>query len=309
MADARSMLVQSASTGAPLTGAVGTALAWSKAGVVRTPPAVVEKGLGEYQITPSDDDELVGTVILVDFGVGALQRYFAHSVYQPDNSNQFWAVVVTTPDGAKWGGAAPTVAAFKWKDGTDRITQAPATVAVPASSTSLFCWTPSEQDIAADASIRVDGPAGSSQPYWYDDVRTVTQPPIPLELGDGIEAKVFAALASNAALAALIAQRVFPDMLPQETMLPALAVTVISDVPESSLDGAASSALSNARVQVDVYSATRVQARAVAEAVKVAMDLKTAHSGGFDCWPANARNLFDDKTQHYRTSMDFNVWR
>jgi len=309
MADARSMLVQSASTGAPLTGLSGTALAWSKAGVVRTPPAVVELGGGEYQVTPTDADELEGTVVLVDFGATAFPRYFAHEVYQPDRSNQFWAVVVTTPAGALWTGDPPTVGQYRWADGTDRLANAPARVAVPPSSTCLFIWTPSAADLAADATIRVDGPAGSSQPYWDDHVRTVTQPPIPADLGDGLEAKVFTALTSAASVSALVGTRVFPDALPQETEMPALVVNVISDVPRSSLSGPVSSALHNARVQVDAYAPTRKLARQVGEAAKSAMDLNTAKQGGFDCWFASSRNLYDDRTRHYRMSMDFNVWR
>lgn len=309
MADARSMLVQSASTGAPLTGASGTALAWSKTGAVRAPPAVVELGGGEYRITPTDADELEGTVVLVDFGAAAMPRYFAHEIYLPDNSNQFWAVVVTTPAGALWTGSPPTVGAYKWANGTDRLANAPVRVPVPAGSTSVFTWTPSPGDVAADASIRVDGPAGSAQSYWIDDVQTVTQPPLPSELGEGLEAKIFTALTSAAPVAALVAKRVFPDMLPQETQLPALVVTVISDVSESTLDGAQADALASARVQVDAYALTRAQARAVGEAVKNAMDLRTAGVGGFDCWFASSGNLFDDATQHYRIRMDFNVWR
>lgn len=310
MADARSMLVQSASTGAPLEGASGTALAWSKAGVVRAPPPVTELGEGEYQVEPTDADELEGTVVLVDFGALAHPRYFFHAVYLPDNSNQFWGVVVTTPAGALWTGAAPTVGSYRWADETDRLANAPLTVPVPPASTSLFTWTPSSPDIAADATIRVDGPAGSSQPFWNDHVRTVTQPPLPGDLGDDLEKKVFAALASWAPLIALVpSTRTFPDALPQETELPALVVNVISDVPRSSLDGAVSSALHNARVQVDAYATTRVKARQVGEAVKGAMDLNTAKAGGFDGWFASSRNLYDDRTRHYRMSMDFNVWR
>lgn len=309
MSDARSMLVQSASTGAPLTGASGTALAWNKAtGAVRTPPAVVELGGGEYQVTPTDADELIGTVVLVDFGASAMPRYFVNAIHLPDNTNQFWAVVVTTPAGALWSGAAPTVGAYRWAAGTDRLSSAPATVPVPAGSTSLFAWTPSALDITNDATIRVDGPAGSAQPFWNADVRTVTQL-IPVLPTSGIEAAVFSALTGNVPLAALVGTRVFPDQLPQETQVPALVVTVISDVPESSLDGASSAAVSNALVQVDVYAKTREETRAVATAVKDAMDLKTGSTGGFDCWPSSAGNLFDDETQHYRIRMDFNVWR
>lgn len=125
----------------------------------------------------------------------------------------------------------------------------------------------------------------------------------------GLEAAVFAALTGAPALTALVASRVFPDVLPQEVEMPALRVTVISDVPESSLNGAQASALANARVQVDAYAKTREQSREVAEAVKAAMDLKSAKAGGFDCWFASSGNLFDDATQDYRIRMDFNVWR
>ena len=67
-------------------------------------------------------------------------------------------------------------------------------------------------------------------------------------------------------MTALVATRVFPDVAPQDADLPLLVVTVIDDVPASTLNGHVGATLSNARVQVDAYAKTRAEAAAVAAA-------------------------------------------
>lgn len=302
MANLRSINVVSRITGLPLAGLVGTALAWSATGVVRTPPAVVDVGGGEYQVQPTDDDETVGTVVLVDLGVDALPRYTVLEVFKGDNSNQLFAVVVTNPDGTLWTGTAPSISRYQW-GAVDRLAFAPARVSI---TTAVHVWSPSIADIANDASIRVDGPAGSAQPYWDDDVLPVVDlPELPTtSLGDAI----FAALTGYPALAALIGTRAYPNKLPQNEPVPALVYSVISDVPLSSMTTAVTDMLKNARVQVDAYAKTYSEVQRVALAVSAALDLRNP-SPGLSAELLTPRDLFDDETQNFRVSMDFTVWR
>ena len=302
MANLRSINVISRITGLPLAGLVGTALAWSASGVVRTPPAVVDVGGGEYQVQPTDDDETVGTVVLVDLGVDALPRYTVLDVFKGDNSNQFFAVVVTNPDGTLWSGPAPSVSRYQW-GAVDKLASAPARVSI---TSAVHVWSPSIADIANDASIRVDGPAGSAQPYWDGDVLPLVElPALPTSsLGEAI----FSALTGYPALSALIGTRAYPNWLPQEETLPALVYTVISNVPASSMTTTVADMLKNARVQVDAYAKTYKDVQLVAAGVQAALDLSEP-SPALSAELLNARDLFDDETQLHRVTMDFTVWR
>lgn len=161
MADPRSIIVLDA-TGAPLTSGTPSVQAFNRTtGASRTPPIIahVASVPGTWRFTPTDADETVGTVVLVDFGAGNLPRFAAVACFLPDHSNQFWAVPVVNADGTAWSGAAPTFGGY-----TGGIT--PALTAMPGAATALYCAAPSAGDVSTGAEGRIDGPAGSAQPYW-----------------------------------------------------------------------------------------------------------------------------------------------
>lgn len=166
MSDARPFFV-SDSTGAPLTGAAGSmsAIARDVTGAVRTAPAVTELGDGMYQVLPTDADETAGTVVLVDCGAGNEPRRVSLACFLGDRSNQFFALHVEDTAAAVWTGAAPTVGSYRDRTGAART--APALAAVAGAY--LYVAVPSAADVTADTTIRVDGPAGSAQPYLFDD--------------------------------------------------------------------------------------------------------------------------------------------
>lgn len=208
MANARSVTVVD-SSGALAPGLTPVVSAWTKDGTALS-VAWSEKGNGEYQIEPTDADEAVGCLVVMEFGAGYLPVRRTWAVFKADNTNQFWAVDVQDTDGTKWTGAAPTVADYKWSDGTDKLSEAPATVAVPPSSKWLFCWTPSAADITGDASIRVAGPAGSLQPFWTDDVLPITTVPAPAVTGGGLVADMADAIALLASGTYSVTRRAAP---------------------------------------------------------------------------------------------------
>lgn len=161
MADARSVTVKDA-TGAPMTSGAPSVQAFDAvAGTPRVAPPIEHLASvpGVWRVTPTDADEEAGTVVLADFGTGSLPRFVAFAVFEPDNSNQFWAVPITAADGEPWSGAAPT-----WGGYTGPTP--PTLTAIAGAATALYVARPSASDIATGAEGRIDGPSGSAQPDW-----------------------------------------------------------------------------------------------------------------------------------------------
>lgn len=171
MADVRSILVLG-SDGAPLTSGVPTVQAWDRDGAVRTPPPVAHLAGGLWSVAPTDADEAIGTVVLVDFGAGALPRRVSLAVSLANGSNQFFVVHVEDENEALWAGAAPTVGIYVDSAGAARTP--PALVPVPGSSTSLFALSPTAADLDIGVEGRIDGPADSAQPFWSVSSRPAT---------------------------------------------------------------------------------------------------------------------------------------
>lgn len=161
MADPRSVIVVD-SAGAPLTSGTPSVQAFDRTtGAARTAPTIahVAAAPGTWRFTCSDADETTGTVVLVDFGAGNLPRFVSWECCKADQSNQFWSFPIVNASGAAWAGAAPTFGGY-----TGGVT--PTLTAIAGAATALHVAAPSAADIAAGAEGRVDGPAGSAQPYW-----------------------------------------------------------------------------------------------------------------------------------------------
>lgn len=85
-----------------------------------------------------------------------------------------------------------------------------------------------------------------------------------------IEAVITKHLTENAGVAALIAGRVYPKQLPQGPTYPAIVYHRISGPRVHSHDGA--SGLAYPRFQFDCFAKTHVQAKALCDAVRLAID-------------------------------------
>jgi hypothetical protein len=128
-------------------------------------------------------------------------------------------------------------------------------------------------------------------------------------LGETIRAR----LVANAAVTALVGGRIFPNVMPEGSTMPAIVYTIVSDVPENSFDGSASSRLKNATVQIDSYARASKGIGAYAGAhqvddavVEVVANLQEP---GLSATLESARDLFDNETEYHRVSSDFTVWR
>lgn len=113
------------------------------------------------------------------------------------------------------------------------------------------------------------------------------------------ETEINAALSGNAALAAVVAARIYPDFLAQEIALPAVVfqragteyVTTIHD-----------GVVHGARVTLEVWclGTSRLQAEGVADLVE------TALAGSF--LPVDRRPEFDAETLTFSTVVSCTVW-
>jgi hypothetical protein len=115
-------------------------------------------------------------------------------------------------------------------------------------------------------------------------------------------------LRTEAATAALLGSRIYPLVLPQAPMLPALAYTRISQGEQFTSNGP--SGLRRVRIQLDCYAETYDAARALADAVRNALNGWRDLSLGVQVAklaPDSEQDLHEDEVGSYRVTMDFLV--
>lgn len=161
MADARSLTVRD-SANAPVTTGVTLAVYVDTTGAARTPPAITHIGAGKWVFTPSDADEAVGTVALVDCGAGNQPRRASFAVHLPTNANQFWCFHFEDGAAVLWSGAAPS--SLQYVDPAGGARTPPSLVAVAGAY--LYALTPTAGDVTAGIEGRLDAPDSAFPPYW-----------------------------------------------------------------------------------------------------------------------------------------------
>ena len=117
---------------------------------------------------------------------------------------------------------------------------------------------------------------------------------------------IYSVLSGDAAVAALVAARIYPNRAPQTSTLPRLVYQVIGRNPNYAVDGA--SLLTDSRVQVTAQSRAYDQARALIAAV-VAAIAAGGSSNGYDQVPIDTgRDLFDDPLELHCVAAEFSIW-
>jgi hypothetical protein len=116
-------------------------------------------------------------------------------------------------------------------------------------------------------------------------------------------------LTSDAGVAALVADRVFTEVLPQAGDVPAVVFTEVAGDDDVALDGP--TGLASRRVQVDSWARTRAEATELGLAVKAVLAGHAGAAAGLHVEGAfllAERWDFDAETTLYRTSQDFEIW-
>lgn len=111
-------------------------------------------------------------------------------------------------------------------------------------------------------------------------------------------------LTADANFTKLAGRRLYPGVLPQGSVLPAVVYNVIDDLPLNTLQG--SGGLRNVHLQLDVYDKSYLKAQEVGKAANAV--LGSLAVDGQSSLRVNGRDLYEDDTELYRVSQDYSLW-
>lgn len=118
-----------------------------------------------------------------------------------------------------------------------------------------------------------------------------------------IEERLFYYLTGNPGVAALVTDRVYPLIAPQDAALPYLVYQRISTARERSHSGP--SGLAHPRFQVTAVAATYSAVRNLANAVRIALDGSALAQAVF---VENEMEAWDDSAEAYVCRIDAIIW-
>lgn len=102
-------------------------------------------------------------------------------------------------------------------------------------------------------------------------------------------------------LGTLVSGRCFPLVAPDGTPVPYIVYSVVSNVPQVSLDGPIGT--ENRRTQFDLYDATYGGVKALESTVKSTMAASSIVNV-----PLSTMDLHEPETNLFRVTMDFSIW-
>lgn len=126
-----------------------------------------------------------------------------------------------------------------------------------------------------------------------------------------IEPSIRAILVANTAVNTASGGRIRPTQAAPDDSLPRVVYSVADETPEDTLDAEASH--TNVSFQVDVYAATAVAARSLAQQVRDALHFYEGTIGGFNIANIRLESMADltpspvdgEEKPDYRFSLDF----
>lgn len=114
---------------------------------------------------------------------------------------------------------------------------------------------------------------------------------------------VYSELSGDAGLSALVSTRIYPQWLPQETTLPAVTFTQVSENPQNTIGGEL--ALRNHQYQFDIFATSYASAQSVVAALNTAVQSASA----FQAYRLTQQELYEPQTEVHRVSVDFSLWQ
>jgi hypothetical protein len=118
-----------------------------------------------------------------------------------------------------------------------------------------------------------------------------------------LEANLYENLKNDSGVAALVADRIYVAIAPQEAIMPAIIFHIISTVPENGLSGFLG--LDKVRVQVDAWAKTYKEARNIQIAARLAIAASTVFKA--ICIESREQQ-YEPQTKHYAISSDWYIW-
>lgn len=123
-----------------------------------------------------------------------------------------------------------------------------------------------------------------------------------------LEEALYAYLVNQTALTALVATRLYPEVIPQNSVLPAIAYRRVSTLPITSRDGGGE--LRQVRMQFDVLAPDSKAVWQVTTVLEGALiGFKQTQGPRVDVvFLDNRSDLYESETRNYRVSVDALVW-
>jgi len=128
-----------------------------------------------------------------------------------------------------------------------------------------------------------------------------------------LEEGIAAFLIADATIGAVVANRIYPLMIPQGATLPCLTYQRIS-TPRivTHQSSGATGDLTNPRFQFDAWGVTQKEVKAISDALRAVLHGKRGAMGGVTIRAAIAENEepeFDPDSELYRSRSDYIIWQ
>ena len=129
-----------------------------------------------------------------------------------------------------------------------------------------------------------------------------------------VDDAIYSRLSGNSAVRAIVDDRIYPDRTPQDTALPKIVFTTISQGRAPNTSGA--SGVTNPRIQIDCWADSNAGAFALADAVRLALDGYRGTVASVvirSCFLDSERKAIVEprdggEQRIYGRSLDFNIW-
>jgi hypothetical protein len=159
-------------------------------------------------------------------------------------------------------------------------------------------WTTGETRSGSGDIVQTGLTAGNwYELYLVDTVGGIASAPSPIVTVEVLssfqvmENAVVAKLKADATIASLVSARVYPNVLPQDAIMPALTYQVITGIRENQMDGAAG--ISHGSIQINAWDDDYEGAKTLAEAVRKELNCYHGETGGVRIYDIFLMNEMD----------------
>jgi hypothetical protein len=123
----------------------------------------------------------------------------------------------------------------------------------------------------------------------------------------GIEENLYSALTSSTLITNYISNRVYPVEVPQEVTFPYISYFRVASNPTNTFGGRSTS-LTNALIQVDVFSTSYATSKTLRENVALVLDASTRISGQLQNDSDRFDPVLNTDKKVYVITMDLSLW-
>jgi len=122
-----------------------------------------------------------------------------------------------------------------------------------------------------------------------------------------VEAEFYNLMTTSATITNQVGTRIYPSVLPQEVVYPAMAYEVIGEGPVNSFDGY--EGLNNISLEIDSFATSKLAAKQLADSIRDTMNIAPSFKALF----INGRDFafpMDNRTNKnvYRVTREYSVW-